>query len=122
MAREPTGNDNYFQKHMPGNVCFGCGTDNPNGLQIKSYWQNDECVCIWHPDDRYRGWPNLTCGGIIAALIDCHCMPSAMAITVRNEGRELSSEPQYRFATGTLNFRYLKPIPVSGLLTLRAHL
>ncbi len=110
----------FFQNYMPGDVCFGCGQQNTDGLQIKSYWDKDECICVWQPDKKHQGWPDLTCGGIIATLIDCHCMASAMATAVRNENRSLGSEPEYRFATGTLNIKYLKPTPMSSPLTLKA--
>ena len=112
--------DDFFQKYMPGDVCFGCGHSNADGLQIKSYWQGDDCVCIWQPEIKHQGWPDITCGGIIATLIDCHCMASAMATAIRNENRPLGSEPEYRFATGTLHIKYLKPTPISSPLTLRA--
>lgn len=110
----------FFQKYMPGDVCFGCGHSNADGLQIKSYWQGDECVCVWQPEKKHQGWPDITCGGIIATLIDCHCMASAMATAIRNENRPLGSEPEYRFATGTLHIKYLKPTAIASPLTLIA--
>ncbi|MGH8581460.1 MAG: PaaI family thioesterase [Gammaproteobacteria bacterium] len=110
-----------FQDYMPGAVCFGCGENNPAGLKIQSFWEGDEGVCLWQPDERHQGWEGITCGGIIATLIDCHCMATAMATAVRNENRPLSSEPRYRFATGSLNIRFLKPTPIVQPLLLRAH-
>ena len=111
----------YFQHHMPGDVCFGCGSANPAGLHIHSYWEEDEGVCHWQPKQIHDGWPGVTCGGIIATLIDCHCMATAMATAIRNEGRTLSSEPHYRFATGSMNIRYLKPSNNNQEIELRAH-
>ncbi len=110
----------YFQQYMPGDICFGCGHENDAGLKIRSFWQNDECICIWQAEPKHQGWPNLICGGIIATLIDCHCMASAMAIAIKNENRALGSQPEYRFATGTLNIKYLKPTPCSEPLLLKA--
>lgn len=110
-----------FQDYMPGNVCFGCGSDNPAGLHIHSYWEGDEAVCRWQPDDIHQGWQGVTCGGIIATLIDCHCMATAMATAIREEGRPLSSEPHYKFATGSMNIKYLKPTNNNSELELRAH-
>ena len=49
MAKE------YFQDYMHGNVCFGCGKDNPDGLQIKSYWEGEDAVCIWESKPMYHG-------------------------------------------------------------------
>lgn len=100
----------YFQDHMPENVCFGCGT-NHEGLQIKSFWEGDESVCMWESEEKYHGWSDLMNGGIMATLIDCHCMGTAMADAYRRENRALNSAPEYRYATGTLNIKYLKPTP-----------
>ncbi|MCF6252133.1 MAG: PaaI family thioesterase [Methylococcaceae bacterium] len=120
MDTQSFSKDDFFQKYMPGDVCFGCGHSNTAGLQIKSYWQGDDCVCIWQPEIKHQGWPGITCGGIIATLIDCHCMASAMATAIRNENRPLGSKPEYRFATGTLHIKYLKPTPIASPLTLKA--
>src|SRR5690606_17913312 len=109
----------YFQDYMPGNVCFGCGNDNPDGLQIKSHWEGDTAVCHWQSETKYHGWANILNGGILATLIDCHCMSTEMAAAYRAENRELDSEPVYRYATGTLNIRYLKPTPNDKTIELR---
>ncbi len=95
---------------MPENVCFGCGDSNHQGLRIKSFWNDDnEAVLIWQSEEKYHGWAKLLNGGIIATLIDCHCMGTAMAYAYKIENRELDSEPIYRYATGTMNIKYLKP-------------
>lgn len=103
-------NSKYFQDHMPENVCFGCG-HNHDGLQIKSYWEGEEAVMQWTSQEKYHGWSDLMNGGIMATLIDCHCMGTAMADAYRRESRDLDSEPVYRYATGTLSIKYLKPTP-----------
>jgi len=110
----------YFQDAMPGDVCFGCGSDNPSGLHIHSFWEGDEGVCRWRPEKIHEGWQGVTCGGILATLIDCHCMATAMATAIRNENRPLTSEPYYRFATGSMNIKYLKPTDNDKQLELRA--
>ena len=112
--------DDFLQQYMPGDICFGCGHSNADGLQIKSYWQDDYCICDWQPELKHQGWPDIVCGGIIATLIDCHCMSTAMATAIRNENRAMDSEPHYRFATGTLNIKYLKPTPIATPVTLKA--
>ncbi len=99
----------YFQDFMPGNICFGCGRDNHFGLQISSYWDGEEAVCIWNSEAKYQGWKGILNGGIMATLIDCHCMGTAMAAAYKAENRSLDSEPEYRYATGTMNIKYLKP-------------
>ena len=110
----------YFQDSMPGNVCFGCGNDNHDGLQIKSFWEGEEAVCVWQSEEKYHGWSNLMNGGIIATIIDCHCMGTAMAHAYRLENRSLDSLPEYRYATGTLNVKYLRPTSNNHPVELRA--
>ena len=109
-----------FQNYMPGNVCFGCGTHNPDGLHIQSYWQDDIAVCQWQPQTQYQGWQNLTCGGVIATIVDCHCIATAMATAKRNEHKPLNSEPHYLFATGTMTIKYLLPTPINKNVEFKA--
>ncbi|MEZ4885965.1 MAG: PaaI family thioesterase [Chitinophagales bacterium] len=110
-----------IQEYMTGNVCFGCGKENHDGLQIDSYWQdNDETVCIWHSQPKYQGWKGILNGGILASLIDCHCMGTAMAAAYKSENRRLDTEPEYRYATGTLSIKYLLPTPNDKAIELRA--
>lgn len=113
-------NKKYFQDHMPENVCFGCGVNNDQGLHVKSYWEGEEAVCQWQSKEQYHGWSDLMNGGIIATLIDCHCMGTAMAYAYQSEGRELDTLPEYRYATGTLNVKYLKPTSNNHPVELRA--
>lgn len=102
----------YFQDYLPGTVCFGCGNSNKQGLQIKSYWDGDIAKCHFQPAEHHVGWGQLTCGGIIATVVDCHSIATAMATAIRNEGRSLASEPKYLFATGSMNIRYLQPAAI----------
>ena len=110
----------YFQDYMPGNVCFGCGSGNHEGLQIKSYWDGDESICIWDSQERYHGWTGVLNGGIQATLVDCHCMCTAMAHACKVENRDIDSKPYYRYATGTLTIKYLKPTSNDSPIVLKA--
>lgn len=112
--------EKYFQNHMPENVCFGCGQNNHEGLQIKSFWEGDTGVCEWMPEEKYNGWKGLLNGGIIATLVDCHCMCTAMAEAYQSENRDLNSEPEYRYATGTMTLKYLKPTFIDAVVELKA--
>jgi len=47
--------------------CFGCGSLNEQGLQIKSHWQGDELVCHWQPLPHHIGHPGIVYGGTIAS-------------------------------------------------------
>lgn len=110
----------YFQDYMKAENCFGCGPDNEKGFKIRSFWEGDLSVCHWRPESHHEGWQALTCGGVIATLIDCHCIATSMATAFKNEERELGSSPHYVFATGSLNITYLKPSSVNEIIRLEA--
>ena len=54
--------------------CFGCGSLNAQGLQIKSHVEGNEVVCRWQPPPDHIGHPGIVYGGTIASIIDCHAM------------------------------------------------
>lgn len=110
----------YIQLHMPDNVCFGCGTQNPEGLQIQSRMEGDDCVARWQSEEKYHGWEKVINGGILATLIDCHSMATALAAAYRAEGRPVGSDPVYRYATGTISVRYHRPTANDRVIELRA--
>jgi acyl-coenzyme A thioesterase PaaI-like protein len=100
-----------------GTFCFGCGKNNPDGLQLKSYREGDEAVATWTPKDYHLAFPGVVNGGIIATLIDCHAMGAAAAAAY-NEAD--SSSVPFTFVTGSLSVKFLKPTPVGESFTLRA--
>jgi acyl-coenzyme A thioesterase PaaI-like protein len=59
-------------------------------------------------------------GGLVASLIDCHSIWTAIAWTYRAEGREHGSPPAISYVTGSLNVRYLQPTRLSQPFVLRA--
>lgn len=104
------------------NHCFGCGPTNPDGLQIKSFWDGDETVCTFHPRVAHTAGPrHILNGGIIGTIIDCHCICTAIAAIHRAEGRPIASEPHVWCVTASLNVQYLKPTPLDAPVVLRAH-
>jgi acyl-coenzyme A thioesterase PaaI-like protein len=102
--------------------CFGCGALNAHGLQIKSRWEGDELVCRWSPQAHHIGHPGVVCGGVIASVVDCHAIWTAMATACRDEGLPLDddSPPPFAFVTGTLRVSYLKPARIDRPLALHA--
>ena len=100
--------------------CWGCGKNNIEGLQIKSYWDGDECVCNWQPKEQYLAFPGFLNGGIIASLIDCHSINTACAAAYGSHGRETGTEPILAYLTGSLYVEYLRPTPVEKPVVLKA--
>ena len=111
-----------FQDYYPDQFshCYGCGRLNEHGLQIKSYWDGDESVCVFQPRPYHTAIPGYVYGGLIASLIDCHSTGTAAAAAHRLAGREMDTEPPLRFLTGTLHVEYLRPTPIDTPLEVRA--
>ena len=59
--------------------CYGCGRLNEHGMQIKSHWNGTESICIYTPEAYRSSLPGYAYGGLIASLIDCHGIGTAMA-------------------------------------------
>jgi acyl-coenzyme A thioesterase PaaI-like protein len=111
-----------FQDYYPDalSYCYGCGRLNESGLQIKSYWQGEESVCVYQPRPYHMAIPGYVYGGLIASLIDCHSTGTAAAAAYRAEGRAMDSQPPFRFLTASLHVEYLRPTPISTPLEVRA--
>jgi acyl-coenzyme A thioesterase PaaI-like protein len=110
-----------FQDYYPDQLsyCYGCGRLNERGLQVKSYWDGNETVCIFEPKPYHTAIPGYVYGGLIASLIDCHSTGTAAAAAYRAEGRAMDTEPALRFLTASLHVDYLRPTPIEGLLEVR---
>ncbi|MCW5876513.1 MAG: PaaI family thioesterase [Anaerolineales bacterium] len=94
--------------------CWGCGRNNPDGLYLKSHWDGDEAVAHFEPKPQHTGHKGVLNGGIIATLMDCHCMGLAMAHAHRVEARPIGSQPLITYVTGSLKVDYLQPTPLEG--------
>lgn len=112
-----------LQDIWPHATCYGCGPGNPDGLHIKSYWAEDGSAVLatFHPEPKHNaGFPNVMYGGLVASLIDCHSIWTAIAYTYRAEGRPHGSAPSVSYVTGKLEVSYHKPTPLDQPIILRA--
>jgi acyl-coenzyme A thioesterase PaaI-like protein len=117
-----------FQDYYPDHLsyCYGCGRLNEQALQIKSYWDGDETICTFTPRPDHIAVPGYVYGGLIASLIDRHCTGTAAAASYRAAGRDMDTEPPFRFVTASADFspalhvHYLRPTPLGVPLEIRA--
>ena len=72
--------------YAPHSICFGCGPANEAGLQIKSFVEGDVVVAEWSPQPMYQAFEGMLNGGIIGALLDCHCNWTAAYHLMRQMG------------------------------------
>src|SRR5947209_4786858 len=120
---EVRGDGRAFQDLVPHNDCWGCGPNNPHGLQIKSYWDGEDGVCTWQPSPWHRaGPPHVLNGGIIAVIFDCHSICTAIASHYRAEDRPLDSDPPIWCVTASLDITYRRPTPIDTPVSLRARI
>jgi len=101
-------------------VCYGCGRHNPAGLAIKTYWDGTEGTCRFTPSDDHLAYPGVVYGGLIACLVDCHSIGTAVAAAHDDEGRDPESKPMILFFTARLEVDYTAPTLVGTELFLRA--
>ena len=113
--------DKAFQDYYPDELshCYGCGRLNAHGLQIKSYWDKDESIALFQPEEKHMAVPGFVYGGLIASLIDCHCTGTAAAAVYRKQGRAMDTDPAVRFVTASLHVDYLAPTPLASPLEIR---
>lgn len=100
--------------------CYGCGSLNAHGLQIKSFWAGDDVVCAWRPQPHHIGYPGILYGGIIASVVDCHCIWTASAYAHRMADVDLKDALKFPYVTASLTVNYRKPVPIGEAIDLRA--
>ena len=112
-----------IQDQIRENYCWGCGSDNPAGLHLKSYWDGELATAKWTPSDEFAAGPrHFLNGGIIATLLDCHGVCTAVADAYRREGRGIGADPEIWLATTLLSVEYSRPTPIAEVIELAAHL
>lgn len=97
--------------HREGYNCFGCCQDNPIGIHMEFYEDEDDILCFWKPQPQFQGWIDTLHGGIQSTLID----EIASWVVFR--------KLQTTGVTSKLEVRFLHPILTTEVqITLRAHL
>jgi len=103
-------------------ICYGCGKNNPQGLHIRTMWDGQEGVFRFTPKPYHTAFPGVVYGGLIASLIDCHSVGTAVAAAYQAEDRDPGTEPEITFVTGNLSVSFLRPTPINTELLLRARI
>jgi len=94
--------------------CFGCGSKNSVGHQLKSYVDGKAVVAHFTPSPYHMSVPGFVYGGLLASLVDCHAMATAAS-------SEIVDNLAPRFVTAVLHVEYLKPTPLGPELEIRGH-
>jgi acyl-coenzyme A thioesterase PaaI-like protein len=110
---QTSGRGTPIQDQVHDNWCWGCGSENPDGLHLKSYWDGELAFASFLPDPKFAAGPrHVLNGGLIATLLDCHGVCTALARTYGDEGRPIGSHPDIWRATTSMTVQYLRPTPI----------
>ncbi len=95
-----------MQKQPNSRMCFACGLENPIGLKM-AFYQDEEgrVVAKFTTRDEHQGYPGVVHGGIVTALLD------------EVLGRVAIAAERW-MVTGRLNIRFRRPVPVGETLTI----
>ncbi|OQC69258.1 MAG: Thioesterase superfamily protein [candidate division Hyd24-12 bacterium ADurb.Bin004] len=77
--------------------CFVCGMSNPSGLRLRPEASDGSCSFEWTPTKELQGWPGITHGGVVTALLD-----EAMAYASMSIGG--------RYATAQIAVSFHRPV------------
>ena len=87
--------------------CFGCGKENPIGLQLE-FVEKDQCYCTtFIPRPEHQGYDGIMHGGLISTILD-----EVMARYINMKG--------FNAVTARLDVRFRQPTPIGQLLTATA--
>lgn len=106
----------------PEGTCHGCGPANTDGLQLKSYLSedNDRLVATFEPSAIFNsGVPNIMYGGLVASLIDCQSIWTAIVFAHLAEDRPLTGDLMLH-VTSELTVDYRKPTPLDQPIYLQS--
>ena len=101
MRKQAQGHDTKaFRSHR--NYCFACGKDNPHGMHLKFFLDEDgrHFVCCFRLSERFWGPPKHAHGGIIATILD-----EAMG--------KVNKLHHVIAVTSKMTVEYLKPVPLN---------
>lgn len=89
-------------------MCFGCGRENPIGLQARYYQDDNKVYCTYTPRDEYQGYPGVVHGGILCTILDEVLFRTAL----------IDGDPW--MVTARMEVRFKAPVPTEKPLTATA--
>lgn len=108
--------DNLQDRYAPNGICFGCGSANEKGLQIKSRIEDDEVVCRFHPASHHQAFEGFVNGGILGVILDCHMNWAGAYALMQSQG--IDHVPHT--VTAEFSVQFKAPTPADRELVCRA--
>jgi acyl-coenzyme A thioesterase PaaI-like protein len=104
------------EQYSPQGICFGCGPANAQGLHVQSFPNGDEVIAHWKPKPEHQAFPGMVNGGIIGAILDCHCNWTAAWHLMQ----KTNTDTPPCTVTANYTIKLLRPTPIEEELELRA--
>ena len=92
------------EQPTPSRLCYGCGSENPQGLKMRFRLEEGRAVAEFTPSDYLQGFPGQLHGGSVATMLD-----EAMGWAVYQQG--------IWAMTARFGMRFRAPVPLGGQLT-----
>jgi acyl-coenzyme A thioesterase PaaI-like protein len=68
---QPAQGGSIMEKQPNSRMCFVCGIDNPIGLHLSFYTDEEgRCIARFRPKPEHQGYPGHLHGGLISTLLD----------------------------------------------------
>src|SRR5688572_25723358 len=106
-----TSSESLQERFAPNLVCFGCGPANPQGLRIRSRVEGELVVADWTAAEHHQAFPGVVNGGIIGALLDCHCNWTAAYALMKERGLDTPTCT----VTAEYTIQLKRPTPIGPL-------
>lgn len=87
---------------LPNYYCFGCSSDNTNGLQMCFFEEEEYIISNWQPKNHLQGFINILHGGIQATLMD-EIASWVVFIKLKTAGVTSGMEVKYHKPVSTIN-------------------
>lgn len=104
------------EQFLKGNTCFGCGPDNPEGMQLRIYRdgeRKDRLTGIYRPRETMAGFPHIVHGGLQFTALDC--MAGWAMFILRSPGKAMP-------LTKSASTRFYRPARMGVELALSAEM
>jgi acyl-coenzyme A thioesterase PaaI-like protein len=105
------------EQFLPGNMCFGCGLENPEGLHIRVYRDGDRedaLIGNFEPRPTMGGFPFIVHGGLQFTALDC--MAAWCCLVLLAKGAKVVP------LTRSASMRYARPARIGASFSLRAQI
>ncbi|WP_378954382.1 PaaI family thioesterase [Pelosinus sp. sgz500959] len=84
--------------------CFGCGKENPIGLQLEFIEKDESYMTTFVPRPEHQGYDGIMHGGLVSTILD-----EVMARYIHKKG--------FNAVTARLDVRFRQPTPIGKKLT-----